>query len=161
MNKWGYSYLNELRRLWEKEKLLLTSNFSFSHNVFKSCLILMRHNEYLWSKRLRLRVYDPKPFINKFMTNFRLFQSVHQNINSRDMAVLLLMLSLLPSNVAVLYPTNHWLFIQQKTYSCSKIFVHSSAAPAQIYAKPNSNPNLSPSSAREVPLPGRGGSPLL
>ena len=101
----------------------------------------MHHNEYLWSKRLRLRVYDPKPFINKFMTNLRLFQSVHQNINSRDMAVLLHMLSLLPSNVAVLYPTNHWLFIQQKTYSCSKIFVHSSAAPAQIYAKPNSVPN--------------------
>ena len=26
------------------------SNFSFSHNVFKSCLLLMRQNEYLWSK---------------------------------------------------------------------------------------------------------------
>ena len=28
------------------------SNFSFSHNVFKSCLLLMRQNEYLWSKGL-------------------------------------------------------------------------------------------------------------
>ena len=27
-------------------------NFFFSHNVFKSCLLLMRQNEYLWSKRL-------------------------------------------------------------------------------------------------------------
>ena len=27
-------------------------NFSFSNNVFKSCLLLMRQNEYLWSKGL-------------------------------------------------------------------------------------------------------------
>ena len=43
---------NELKTLWEKEKLLVTSNLSFSHNVFKSCLLLMRQNEYLWSKGL-------------------------------------------------------------------------------------------------------------
>ena len=30
------------------------SNFSFSHNVFKSCLLLMCQNEYLWSKGLNL-----------------------------------------------------------------------------------------------------------
>ena len=28
------------------------SNFSFSHDVFKSCLLLMFQNEYLWSKGL-------------------------------------------------------------------------------------------------------------
>ena len=54
MDKWGYSYLIDLKTLWEKEKLLVKSNFSFSHNVFKSCLLLMRHNEYLWSKGLTL-----------------------------------------------------------------------------------------------------------
>ena len=27
------------------EQLLITSNFSISHNVFKSCLLLMRQNE--------------------------------------------------------------------------------------------------------------------
>ena len=26
-----------LKTLWEKEKLLVTSNFSFSHSVFKTC----------------------------------------------------------------------------------------------------------------------------
>ena len=52
MDKWEYSYLTELKTLWEKEKLLVTSNFSFSHNVFKSCLLLMCQNEYLWSKGL-------------------------------------------------------------------------------------------------------------
>ena len=47
MNKWEYNYLIEKKTLWEKEKLLVTSNFSFSHNVFKSCVLLMRQNEYL------------------------------------------------------------------------------------------------------------------
>ena len=26
---------------------------NFSHNVFKNCLLLMRQNEYLWSKGLK------------------------------------------------------------------------------------------------------------
>ena len=46
----GYNYLIEEKTLLEKEKLLVTSNFFFSHNVFKNCLLLMRQNEYLWSK---------------------------------------------------------------------------------------------------------------
>ena len=52
MNQWGYNYLTEYKTLCKKEKLLVTSNFSFSHNVFKNCLLLMRQNEYLWSKGL-------------------------------------------------------------------------------------------------------------
>ena len=54
MDKWGYNCLIEWKTLWEIKKLLVTSNFSFSHNVFKSCLWSMRQNEYLWSKRLIL-----------------------------------------------------------------------------------------------------------
>ena len=50
MDQRGYNYLIESKTLWEKEKLLAMSNFSFSHYVFKSCLVLMRQNEYLWSK---------------------------------------------------------------------------------------------------------------
>ena len=38
--------------LWEKEKLLVTSNFLFSH-VFKNCL-LIRQNEYSMEKRAKL-----------------------------------------------------------------------------------------------------------
>ena len=30
----------------------LTSNFTFSHNVYNSCLLLMRQNKYQWSKGL-------------------------------------------------------------------------------------------------------------
>ena len=32
--------------------------FLFSHDVFKSCLLCMRLNEYLWSKGLREFVFD-------------------------------------------------------------------------------------------------------
>ena len=53
----GYNFLIEQKTLWEKEKLLFTSNFFFSHNVFKSCQLLMRQNEYLWSKGLRVGIY--------------------------------------------------------------------------------------------------------
>ena len=50
--KMGYNYLIEKKTLWDKGKLLVTSNFFFSHNVFKSCLLVMCQNEYLWSKGL-------------------------------------------------------------------------------------------------------------
>ena len=40
--------------MWEKKILLVTSNFFFSHNVFKSWLLLMRQNKYLWSKGFTL-----------------------------------------------------------------------------------------------------------
>ena len=36
------SYSNRLKTLWEKEKLLVTSNFSFSHSVFKRLVSLGR-----------------------------------------------------------------------------------------------------------------------
>ena len=78
MDKWAYSYLPELKTLWEIEKLLVTSNFSFSHNVLKSYLLLMRQNEYLWTKGLNSptpndplfsgiyeRFFFLKPFPNK------------------------------------------------------------------------------------------------
>ena len=48
----SYNYLIEKKTLWEKKKLLIMSNFFFSRNVFKSCLLLMYQNEYLWSKGL-------------------------------------------------------------------------------------------------------------
>ena len=56
----------------KKEKLLITSNFSFSHNVFNTCLLLMRQNEYLWSKGLNFssafgfNFGQPKITINQF-----------------------------------------------------------------------------------------------
>ena len=39
--------------LQEKEKFLVTSNFSFSHSVFKSLLLETRKNQGLFDKQLR------------------------------------------------------------------------------------------------------------
>ena len=39
------------KTLWEKEKLLVTSNFSFTHSVFKRRLLQIRKNKGLFGKR--------------------------------------------------------------------------------------------------------------
>ena len=54
------------KTVWEKEKLLVTSNFSFSHNVFKICLVLMCQNEYLWSKGLNITGINLTVYLNSF-----------------------------------------------------------------------------------------------
>ena len=79
--------------------------------------------------------------------------AVHQNINSKDTAVLLRMLSLLPYNTAVPYSNNHWLFIRQKTYSSAKMFVYFSAVSAQFYAKPSPSSNPDPHLTLTQPFP--------
>ena len=38
--------------MWEKEKLLITSNFSFSHSVFKRLVLQTRKNQGLFGKGL-------------------------------------------------------------------------------------------------------------
>ena len=45
--------------LWEKEKLLVKSNFSFSHSVFKRLVLHTRKNQGLFGKGLmKMRCYD-------------------------------------------------------------------------------------------------------
>ena len=41
LNKWKNNYLLNLRMLWQKVKLLIMSNVSIFHNVFKSCMLKM------------------------------------------------------------------------------------------------------------------------
>ena len=48
------SYLNEQKTLWEKEQLLVTSNFSFSHSVFKKIELQTHKNEGLFRKGFML-----------------------------------------------------------------------------------------------------------
>ena len=42
--------------MWEKEKLLVTSNFSFSHSVFKRLVLQTRKNQGLFGKGLKGRL---------------------------------------------------------------------------------------------------------
>ena len=44
------SYPNGLKTVWEEEKLLVTSNFSFSHSVFKRLVQQTRKNQDLFEK---------------------------------------------------------------------------------------------------------------
>ena len=48
------SYPNGYKTLWEKEKLLVTSNFSFSHSVFKRLVSLGHQNVLLCGNGLTL-----------------------------------------------------------------------------------------------------------
>ena len=50
--KMAESYPNGKKTLWEKEKLLVTSNFSFSHSIFKRLKLQTRKNQGLFGKRL-------------------------------------------------------------------------------------------------------------
>ena len=42
------------KTLWEKEKLLVTSNFSFSHSVFKRLVLQTHKNKGLFGKGLNV-----------------------------------------------------------------------------------------------------------
>ena len=51
--------LNGLKTMCEKEKLLITSNFSFSHSVFKRLVLQTRENQGLFGKGFKKAL---KPF---------------------------------------------------------------------------------------------------
>ena len=63
--KMAESFPNGEKTLWEKEKLLVTSNFSFSHSVFKRHLLQTRKNQGLFGKGLTL----------SHKTNYRPYQN--------------------------------------------------------------------------------------
>ena len=50
--KMAESFPNGEKTLWEKEKLLVMSNFSFSHGVFKRLELHTRKNQGLFGKGL-------------------------------------------------------------------------------------------------------------
>ena len=52
--KLAKSSLKGEKTLWEKKKLLVTSNFFFSHSVFKSLVLQTRKNQGLFGKRLNV-----------------------------------------------------------------------------------------------------------
>ena len=52
--------------MWEKEKLLVTSNFSFSHSVFKRLVLQTRKNQGLFGKGLIWRKHPPLPHLASF-----------------------------------------------------------------------------------------------
>ena len=51
-------YLNGQKTLWEKKKLLVTSNFSLFYSVFKRLELETRKNQGLFGKGLNARTKD-------------------------------------------------------------------------------------------------------
>ena len=59
---------NKKKTLWEKEKLLVTSNFSLSHNVYKRLVLHTLKNQDLFGKGfMYLRVQQMVRENNEFM----------------------------------------------------------------------------------------------
>ena len=69
--KWGSITQLSRKQCGKRKKLLIMSNLSFPHNVFKSSRVLMRQNEYLWSKGLNLASFNIGhiPFATPSTTN--------------------------------------------------------------------------------------------
>ena len=61
MEEWS---LNGLKTLCEKEKLLVMSNFSFSHSVFKRLVLQTREPQGLFERVKRRQ--EKLTFLNKF-----------------------------------------------------------------------------------------------
>ena len=53
---WKWVLQKGRKTLWEKEKLLVTSNFSFSHSVFQRLVLQTRENHGLFGNGLKLRL---------------------------------------------------------------------------------------------------------
>ena len=51
--KWRYNYWNKLKTLWQKVNLLVLSNNSICHNVFKSPLLQMCQNVSIMWERVK------------------------------------------------------------------------------------------------------------
>ena len=73
--KMAESSPNRLKTLWEKEKLLVTSNISFSHSVFKRLALQARKNQGLFGKVLKKvlqRQFYKAPEFRRHYTGFRI-----------------------------------------------------------------------------------------
>ena len=71
----------EKKTLWEKEKLLVTRNFSFPHSVFKRLVLQTRKNQGLFGKGLKN--HDYKTLLNfekPLITGCVDYDQISQNI---------------------------------------------------------------------------------
>ena len=88
LRKMAESSPYQQKTLWEKEKLLLTSNFSFYHSVFKRFLLQTRKNQGLFGKGLTycsntmLFVPCNIPFLNSFPNSTSLLKTLWKNEKS-------------------------------------------------------------------------------
>ena len=65
------------KTLWEGEKLLVTSNISFFHSVFKGPVMEIRKNQGLFGKRLRKMLIKMRKSCISEYVSFQLMFSAH------------------------------------------------------------------------------------
>ena len=86
---------NRYKTLWEKEKLLVTSNFSFSHNVFKRLILQACKNQGLFGQGLSILLPEHGPngclcFLIVFLMTLRLISrliSLNHSTNLRHIQI--------------------------------------------------------------------------
>ena len=71
---------NGLKTLWEKEKLLVTSNFSFSHSAFKRLVLETRKNQGLFGKRLNISSYNKSLAVSTLYHTISGFYSLRKEV---------------------------------------------------------------------------------
>ena len=79
--KMAESYPNRQKTLWEKEKLLVTSNFSFSHSVFKRLVSQGRQKVSLCGNGLRGNL----SFTHRFIKRLLLQTSKNQGLFGKEL----------------------------------------------------------------------------
>ena len=67
------SFPNGQKTLWEKDKLLVTSNLSFSHSVFKRPALQTRKNQGLFGKGLKDKNHHLSYFVVLKHFQFKIF----------------------------------------------------------------------------------------
>ena len=80
--KMAESSQNRWKTLWEKEKLLVTSNFFFSLSVFKRIVLQTHKNQDLFGKGLKL--FDIEIFVLGITLFFNSFQPLPQIKNFKN-----------------------------------------------------------------------------
>ena len=78
------------KTLWEKEKLLVTSNFSVSHGVFKKLVLQTRKNQGLFRKELNEKFCNVKacksmnPFSGQSTCNFTCYKNKNTKVREPE-----------------------------------------------------------------------------
>ena len=62
--KWSFNSWLKLKTLWQQEKLLVLSNFSFPHNVFNKASVAEASERVCMWKRVNVRLSLPSPILS-------------------------------------------------------------------------------------------------
>ena len=77
---WRFTYLHKFKTLWQREILLVYSNFYFCHNVFKSRPLQRRQKATIWWKGLTASILEWPASVHDFNSFTAEFRKVDPSI---------------------------------------------------------------------------------